>query len=422
MNDPEPTRDTDELRAAMRRAAAGVEVPPTPSMPSLPTRPSTTRRFAPLLVAAAVVLIAGLGAWAILGDDGSRRVESGPARPDDTDGPHVTIDPTVLEQTGVWRLPEGLDDVTLVAAQSTGFSTGFEGSAPGRLAVDDPDDPQRWMMVQAYNEFGVAPRASRPFTVSDEVEGFTVSSGMGSMIWFQIEPTSVDAVVSGTVSGIDEQQLTDALTEIFAAPGNSMPGEGFDSSIEQLTEQLGLTDSEIYDWDGDANTTHGGEGSRPSIELTLMDDASVPNPGDGLGGPEVTVSIAGTDGAPTWAQMLRYELMGDASLVAGADAGLTDIPTYSMHRRPDLGPQVIETRAALSGVRTPPILTVFTDDGVMLSANLATTATTIGSEGLTEAEQLRIINSLVAMDEQAFLDRLDADGIEFIRAANSPGG
>jgi hypothetical protein len=127
----------------------------------------------------------------------------------------------------------------------------------------------------------------------------------------------------------------------------------------------------------------------------------------------VAVQIAGTDGAPAWAQLLRFELSGDLSLIAAQDQGLAGPPTYSMRRRPDLGRNVIETLVARSGTRSPPLLSVFTDDGVLITANLALVAVDIVTEALSEAEQLRIINSLVAMSEDEFAERLSAAGVEF---------
>lgn len=396
----------DDLTALLRGAAARVEVP----APAAPVRYSSRRPPTRWLAAAALVVVAAIGAgWWFTADDGER-VQSGPADPST---PPVTVAPHVLEQTGVWRLPEGLDGYELVAAQSTGFSSGWEGSAPGRLAVDDPADPQRWMLVEAYNQFGVPPATARAVELSDEVNGFTVSWGTSGPIWFQLEPTSVDAVVSGAVSGIGQAELERVLAEVFAAPGNLSRGEGFDASIDQLTERFALTDGTRFDWDGSSNTTHGGAGARPSIELTLMGDPGVPNPGDGPGGPEVAVQIAGTDGAPAWAQLLRFELSGDLSLIAAQDQGLAGPPTYSMRRRPDLGRNVIETLVARSGTRSPPLLSVFTDDGVLITANLALVAVDIVTEALSEAEQLRIINSLVAMSEDEFAERLSAAGVEF---------
>ncbi len=58
---------------------------------------------------------------------------------------------------------------------------------------------------------------------------------------------------------------------------------------------------------------------------------------------------------------------------------------------------------------------MFTDDGVLITANLARAAVDIGTEALPEVEQLRIINSLVAMDEDEFHRHLDSLGVEFIR-------
>lgn len=426
MNDDNSTRSTDELRAAFQRAATGIDVPPTPPMPAVSSEPPSVpapvaRRFGALLVAAAVVLVAGLGAWSVLHDEGSRRVDSGPARPDETDGPPVTLAPEVLEQSGVWRLPEGLDGYELVGVQETGFSSGWAGDAPGRLVVDDPEDPRRWLMVEAYDQFGVAPAAARSFRASDEVEGFVVSSGDGAPIWFQIDPVSADVVVSGAAFGVDEAELVDALTEVFAAPGNSMPGEGFDASIELLTERFGLTDGEILAWQGEDLAMLGGaDASQPSIELTLVDTMG---PGGSPTGPEVVVRIAGTDGAPAWAQILRLELTGDLSFIAAEEQGLGGPPTYAVRRRPDLGRNIVETRVARSGLISPPLLSCFTDDGVLLSADHANaTSDPVPAEAMAATEQLRIISSLVAMTDAEFVERLAAAGIEFIGAGSAPGG
>lgn len=411
--DGEPELSTDEsdrLRGLLDRAAASVQVPDrdVPAGTSRRAR-SSYRRGAAWSAAAAVVLLGGIGVWLAVGGPDGPEIDAGPAT-ETEQGPPVTISPTVLDETGVWRLPEGLDGFQLAAVNETGFSSGWS-SAPGVLAVDSPDDPQRWVLVEAYDQFGVVPASARTHQISEYVTAAIIGPAPGNTsLWFQLEAGDgpYDAVVSGVVDGVDEPSLVAALAEAFAAPGNLMNGEGFDAGVEMLLEALGLTDAETIRWAGDDN--HAGDGSsRPSIELTLLDPA----------GREAVVQIAGSAGTPGWAEAIRFELTGDLSSIAYQEQGLGSSFDYRMVRRNDLGPNVVETTPSLSGWRGEPLLTVFSDDGVMISTDLASAATEPQGAHLTIDEQLQVINSLRSMSEQEFLRRAAASGAD---VTGLPGG
>ena len=134
--------------------------------------------------------------------------------------------------------------------------------------------------------------------------------------------------------------------------------------------------------------------------------------------------LSGTDGAPAWAQRLRFEQQADLSSIALDDVGPGVV--YRATPRPELGRNVLEMSSSSDGMPTVTSLLVFTDDGVMISVARAATIDQVrrtGRDPLPEAEQLRIVNSLRAMSESAFTEQLTALGVEFVTAGGTtPGG
>lgn len=61
----------------------------------------------------------------------------------------MTVDPRVAEETGVWRLPDGLEGYEVVGVRDGGeFATSY-GENAGVMAVDQPGDPRRWLKTEA---------------------------------------------------------------------------------------------------------------------------------------------------------------------------------------------------------------------------------------------------------------------------------
>jgi len=412
MSDTDPTGPEEErLRGLLHRAAASLEVTapeqltiePAPTPARVRGRGRTSGRW---LVAAAMLAVAAVGGawWLSAGDED--RLDTGPAEPP------VTVAPEVLEQAGIGRLPEGLDGYRVVAAMDGGSYDTSSSDHPGVLAVDDPDDPQRWLMVEAYDQWGVDPPGSRPIPISEEVTAVLIPAGQS--IWFQMTPTTGpdDNVVSGAVRGMEEEQLLDLLTRHFGDALTLAEAGTSTGAMEAMLRDSSLDGENALVRQGREAGDPGG-GSR-NIEVTLIGDDET----------EVTVTVA-PGGLPAWAVVMQLELTAELfsmELQSSPGASMT------VNRRPDLGTNVIES--GVEGVEMGPGrgIAVVTDDGVMITASSAgwaqqAAAGTVGATPPTitplgEDDQLRIINSLRAMSEIEFRAQLAELGIGFIEPSS----
>lgn len=403
MSDTELTdAEADRLRQLLHRAADSLDVttPDHVELQPTRTRPGPGR----WLAAAAVLVVAAVGAaWWLSGDD-AERIDTGPAEPT------VTVAPQVLEQTGVWRLPEGLDGYRVVGAQDGGSVATSSVDNPGVLAIDDPEDPQRWLMVVAYDELGPLPPDTRVVPLSNQV-GVALVPTPGST-WFRITPTgnesgaSSEPIVTGSALGIDEEELIDLLTEHLGSLDVLTSASSTTAPMAAMLDDAGFGDDRLV-WQGDGDGAPG-SGSQ-QLEITLQGP-------DG----EVVVNLS-DDEAPAWAQIARLRM--SAELMSVASAEFPSTLSRSIVVRDDLGPNVLESLYRAAGMDPIRTLAVIIDDGVLISAtpSFSTTAQPATAPTLTTDEQLRIINSLRATSEDEFRARLAELGVEFVGPA-SPGG
>jgi hypothetical protein len=404
MSDTELTdTEADRLRDVFHRAAGALEVT-TPDLDSVDLRAATPVRRGRgrwLFAAAAVLVVVALGAGWWLTATGEDRVDTGPAEPP------VTVAPQVLEQTGIWRLPEDLDGYRVGGAQDGGSFDSSSVDTPGVLAVDDTEDPTRWLMVQAYDELGeldAAPAGTRQVELSDEVT-VTLVPTSGST-WFRVAPTGDTAgspPISGSALGIDEAELTRLLAGNLGTVGELEATADSTDTLEALLDDAGFGDDRIV-WQGAGD---GGPGSRnQQVQVSLAGDD----------GSEVTIIMNRGD-STAWSAAVRLRL--NAELISISSAG-TAQGTISVRPRPELGPNVLENVAEVPGQPPATYLAVLSDDGAWLTA-LPTFSSATGLEPATsttlpEEDQLRIINSLRAMSEDEFRARLAELGAEFIGA------
>lgn len=397
MSDLELTdHESDRLRELLHRRADRIQVT-TPQFDVVsPTHDALRRgngRWFAAAAAAVVVLAAVGGAW-WLSSDGTDRIDSVPAEPT------VTVAPQVLEEAGIWRLPEGLDGYQVVGAQDGGSNDVSAATTPGVLAVDDPEDPQRWLMAQAYDELGEVPATARQVQLSDQVTASLIPTD-GST-WFQITPTGEpgsDLVVSGSALGVGDAELIQLLTDHLGSVDALTKASSSTTPMEAMLADAGFDGANELVWQGDEDTGPGG-GNR-AIELTLLSDD----------GSEIVVVLNGSN-IPQWAQLAR--LLMSAELFSLPMAEQQPF-AMSIRVRPDLGRGVLESSTGAAGREPATSLGVMTDDGVMINVfqgRLVVDPQPIGS--LTEEQQLRIINSLRAMSEDEFLARLSELGAEFI--------
>jgi hypothetical protein len=404
MSDTELTDvEVARLQDLLQRAADALPVT-TPDIDSFDLQPaphgSGRGRWMFAAAAALVVLVAAVGAvWLLSGDD-AERIDTGPAEPP------VTVAPEVLEQTGVWRLPEGLDDYRVVGAQDGGLSSVSSADRPGVLAVDDPDEPQRWLLVQAYDELGELPPETRVVPLSEQVEVALMPTTRST--WFRVTPTGVgtgssgELVVSGTARGLDEAELLALLAQRFGTLDAVSAAGDSTASMEAMLDDAGVGEERLV-WKGGVDDPGPGGRDR-SMELTLV---------DGTGPEVVVVMAAGT--SPPWAQVVRLQMVVELmSLPNPSDPSLVE---RSIRARPELGRSVIESAYVVPGEAPVRSLAVLTDDGVLISvsASVSTDDPTAVVQP-TEELQLRIINSLRAMSEDEFRARLAELEAEFIGA------
>lgn len=398
MNDTELTDltgpEADRLRALLHRAADSVDVT-NPDHVELQPAPARRRSGPWLAAAAAVLLVAAIGAtfW-LTGDDGGRRIDTGPA------DPSVTVAPRVLEESGLWRLPEDLDGYRVVGAQDGGsFDTSSVDTA-GVLAVDEPDAPARWLLVQAYDEIGEAPEGSRVVELSDEVTATLIPTG-GST-WFQLSRLDGTGriVAGGSAFGIDDEELVDLLTEHLGSSDALVSADAPTAPMEAMLDDAGFGDDRLV-WQGDGD---GGPGSsNRTLQITLAGDDDT----------EVVILLDGIN-APAWAQEVRFRMT--AELILQRSRG-TSAGELVVRPRPDLGRHVLEVIEQLPDGESNSYLVLHSDDGTRISAVTSrSTAPVAGSAParLDEEQQLRVLNSLRAMSESEFRARLEELGARFV--------
>ncbi len=131
LTNPDPTEEA-ALRVLLHRAVDDLDVPAFEAHTSVPViAPTHHSRRAPLLAAAAVLLVAFGGlAWWATGD--GERIDTSPAE-------HV--DPLVIEEQGIWRLPDADSGFTVTEAMESTIRI------PQQIAVDDVEDPTRMLAI-----------------------------------------------------------------------------------------------------------------------------------------------------------------------------------------------------------------------------------------------------------------------------------
>jgi hypothetical protein len=304
-------------------------------------------------------------------------------------------------------MPEDLDGYRVVGAQDAGLSSVSSADQPGVLAVDRRVDPQRWLLMQAYDELGELPPETRVVALSDQVEVALMPASRST--WFRLAPTGVGAgpsgevVVTGSALGIDEAELLALLTERFSAVDQVSAAGDSTTSMEAVIDDAGFGEERLV-WQGGAADPGPGFGGE-AIQVSLVDRDDV----------EFVIGLSGGE-TPPWAQITRLRVIAELmSLPNDGDPGSL---RRELHERPDLGPGVIESTYTADGMDTVCSLAVLTDDGTLISVSpvaaaspAAQTMTTLPTE-----QQLRIINSLRAMSEDEFRARLTELGAEFIGA------
>jgi hypothetical protein len=394
MNDDELIdAGSPRLSDLFQRAADGLDVEAAPELPVELTPPRHTRR--PWLLAAAVLMIvAGIGVASLLiGDDG-QRIDTGPA--EEVDG---RLDPGVFEQTGRWRHPSPGSRLQLTAAVES-------QSRPGhQLLVNDREDPTTWVALipNSYgSERGLADTGR--FTADLVSPAKQVDPPPGSQleaVWVQVRGVSengsssaeLDLTVVGHGVPVDELlALADDVTRRALEAPNARSAGHVLVKLDSFGLQPVYNGTEfMFSWsDG------GPEPDR--LDLTMTAD-------DG----ERQIGVELVEVGPTAAvASLHEQLLVE---VRGLDPE-SDAPSSRVTPRPDIGDGAYVVQHA-EGTSS---LVAFARDGTRLSASGLVGTGAPGDSGdqrpMTVAEQLDVLNQLLAVDEQQFVDELARRGLE----------
>ena len=380
LTDPDPT-DEDRLRALLHRAVDGLDVEAPDAVPSTIERLVPARRPSrtPWMVAAAVLLIAALGVgWWTLGDDDT--VRSGPA-----DGETIEGLRTVLEQSGVWRLPASASGlrVTRAVHARVGMTDAF-------VATDDAADPNELLMLAPVGFLSNAPGVTppQPFVGGSTVSTLTVE-GPGASTWIEVAAPGGAGYLTAAFVGVDraavEQVLRTMVDGFGEAPVSLTNMNRFAELLDAVELPEGLeplwSDDDITELldPGPGDGTSQGDAAGDARSLALfLDDGDV---GEGLGISLIETDLPGPV-ARVWSEVFwSFPTMDSAFRPA-----------------PELGVGV------LSGVvdEVPTVLVV-TDDGTQIMAG----RTGLGGESVVTSsvdplpieQQLAMIATLRAMSE-----------------------
>lgn len=380
-------REAAHLRGLLHRAAAQVEVPDRTSLDvPLPREP---RRKGPgrWLAAAAVVALAGVGTLWWLGTP-EERIETVPA------DPTVTVARHVLEERGIWRVPEGLDGYRLASAMGpSAMTVGI------LLAVDDVDEPSRWISLAAHGVEIPLDERTRVVELSDGLELLLRPvDGQDRITRYGLVLGGSSAYVTGTYRGVDDDEVVEVLSEAFADGEALAHPEGRAEALRRVRLPDGLVPTRSP---GDVTFEQWGVAT-----LTLEADD----------GTEVAVTLQHT-GLPPAVAALHLRLLY-LDLAAQGGSGETSF-SHELEPRPDLGAHVLQLHARIgeqpAGAAVNRII-VITDDGtVVTAARVAGQDQLLAAEPLGEEEQVRIVNSLRSVaSEAAFRAAVEAAGAEFV--------
>ncbi len=215
----------EHLRSLFHQLGDAIEVD-TPAAvplgrPDDPPAARPPRRSRWLAVAAAVLLIgAAVGAFELT-EDGTTRIDTGPA---DTAPAPVPVVPTVPPSGGIWRLPSDLETLAGPDATASSAEIGFQ------IAVDDPVNPSAWIAVSvgSYGATGVGGMGQ--LNQSSRFEG---RDGAGATLyvprddsrtgsrWVEVQGPSDAWSLTMATAGLDEQQIADAVGALTEQIGDS---------------------------------------------------------------------------------------------------------------------------------------------------------------------------------------------------------
>lgn len=378
--DPDPSEEA-ALRALLHRAVDDLDVdaPAAVPLPVVRLDPARGRSRTPWLAAAAVLLLVAIGVgWWTLGNDDA--VRSGPA-----DGDTIEGLGTVLEQSGVWRLPapdSGLQ-VTRAVHSRVGMLDTF-------VATDDVADPHALLMLAPVGWLSNAPGVTppQPFVGGSTISTLTVE-GPGASTWIEVAAPGGAGFLTAAFVGVDRAAVEQVLRTMVDGFGDAPVALSDMNRFAELIDSVELPEGLQPLWNHDdlaelldpapLDGTSDGDAAGDARSLALfLDD------GDSFEGLGISLIETGLPGAVArrWSEIFwSFPTMDSTFRVA-----------------PELGTGV------LSGVvdEVPTVLVV-TEDGTQIMAG----RTGLGGESVVASavdplpieEQLAMIATLRAMSE-----------------------
>ena len=327
----------------------------------------------------------GLAWWS--SDRGNGHVDAGPAG---------HLDPIVVEESGIWRLPA--DDSGFEVASVIESSFRY----PLQIAVDDVEAPTQLLAVSpAGRSIADIPGAGPP---SEFTESTTYSLLHGRTAedpsWLEVTGDGRTGFLSFGYIGLTDAEVMDVARDLVLEIGDTAGAltdtERVRVALERLVPPVELVPvwdpATVGRWYGVSAAEDG-----PASTVTLRTAAS-------RDGDEINVSLTHT-GLPRPVATLWRQVDEAGQLVDPAQA----LPESVL--RPDLGPGVMVE--SLGDLETA---LVTTDDGVEIRVARVRLgpATASGVTPLTLVEQLTIIDSLRSMDETEFWTEVDRRGIDVL--------
>lgn len=396
LTDPDPTEEA-ALRVLLHRAVDDLEIPPYGAAPHGVVELDRHRsRRTPWLAAAAVLVVVagGLAWWS--SSHGDERIDAGPAE---------QLDPRVVEESGIWRLPAEGSSFEVAEVMESGVRL------PIQIAVDDVEDPTKLLAISPAG-FGVTvdPEAGPAVEFTDSTTYSLLHGPIAEdPTWLEVTGEGQTGYLTFAYVGLTDAEVMDAARSLVLEIGDTV---GALTDTDQLSRALstfrppsGLT--ALWDPDGVAASIRdmSATGAPTStIGLVAMPTAD----GDVVG-----ISLTET-GLPLPVSSLWRRVQSTSPARLDLAAGV------ETQERPDLGRGVSTTTFA--GTTS---VVVTTEDGVEISVATMrlddTGATGMSPTSLSEQEQMGIINSLRSMSESDFRAALDQRGVP-VTGPGDPGG
>jgi len=245
--------ESDRLRGLLVRAAESVDVD-QPDAAALPAAGRSRRRpTTQWLVAAVVVVLAGVGAWWLAAGPGTETIDVGPADPSGIE------EPLLPAGGGLVRLPADTDEWVPVSHIPPGPASLFFAGHPVVFA-DDPEEPTQWVAVLPGDVGGTSTMDSGPleYVWGEGSPGEPVfvmltpsTERPSDLRWITIDTTSADQPgigISLTYLGVTDDAALEFARRLAALVVDAMPPwESMDRSTPESRAAFDISRAAVYE-------------------------------------------------------------------------------------------------------------------------------------------------------------------------------